>query len=679
MARTPKLHNLRDNSAERSPRRLLVVDTETRWTRSEDREEHSLRLWCARLVQRSPGADVPALSVDRRGHTADELADLVQELATSAMPTWLYTHNLGFDLTVTRLPVLLLERDWEIGRHSLASEQPWAHFSRGSRSLQLADSASWFPVSVEKLGELLDIPKLELPDGDDSDEAWFARCSRDVEILSTALVQLLEEWDRRRMGSWSVTGPASAWNSMLHMAPGGAQRRGTGGGSGSTPAPPGAQSQRTVIDPDPDARTFERRAIYSGRRDVWRWGWQPTGDFTEIDFRSAHLTICAYFLLPDRRGHRFESMDLDDWHIGSAARSVIAECTVHTDSPRYPLRLGRSVWHPVGTFKTVLCGPELEAARDRGDLLEIGPGYTYRLGRQMQPWAQWALSLLQGPLDKCDPMLWTFLKSASRSVPGRWAMMTSRELLEGPSHVSGWSLERAAFGRPPQLGAILHMAGRWLSVVRDQEAEDSFPAVLAHIQAWDRLLLQRALDALPADSVLQCNTDSVVLHSAALLGQAPAVEPGQEDGRAARELLHAGTEALSRTSAPLSFQVKRQGARCLLLSPQHVLLAEERKFAGVPRGAVEVEPYAFQFWTWPRLPSQLYHGEQGIYERRRKVVHLKDVPIPRWAYRCGCTAPVRAGLTFGGETEFVRPDEPRCGQHDAGLREAQHPVLARLR
>ena len=678
MTRRAAIHYLRHNAAERSPRRVITLDTETSWHTEGDREVHRMRLWCARLDLRAD-PDEPAREPWRaEGRALEELPELVDRWTTSSRPTWLFTHNLSFDLTVTTLPVLLLQDGWELGRHNLASEQPWAHLSRRSRSLQLADSHSWLPRAVKDLGELLGVPKLELPDEDDSDEAWFQRCRRDVEITALAVRRLMDQWDRHELGSWSLTGPASAWNSMLHMAPGHPRRRGPQPGDQGGEVPAGAPVQRTVIDPEPHARAFERQAIYSGRRDVWRWGQQRDGDFTEVDFHCAHLTIAATSLLPARRGDCFQSLELDDWHIGARSRSVLAQCMVETPEPRYPLRYRNAVWHPVGRFWTTLCGPELVDARNRGHLLRIGPGYTYRLGNQMQPWAQWALAQLDAPPGHCDPILHAFLKMASRSVPGRWGMMIGREFQEGPSHVLGWELERAAFGRPPRLGAILHLAGRWQSVVRDQEADDAFPAVLAHIQAWDRVYLQRGLDRLPEGAALQCNTDSVVIHSTALeelaAGALGELEPELERARA---IAH-GTDCLSAATAPLEFRIKRRGQRCLVLSPQHVDLAGERKFSGVPKGAIDEGGYAYTFWTWPKLPSQLAHREQGAYVREKRTVHLAGVPIPRWAFECGCTLPPRAGVTWGGATELVGPDAYRCEEHGTALRPAQHPVLARL-
>jgi hypothetical protein len=631
MTPPPTIHRLRHNAREGSPHRLLIVDSEADTERQPGRELQTLKLWAAGLINRH-GHEGPAPRCEAFwGLTGDDLATVVERCTRKRDTLWVVCHNLSYDLALTGLLLTLLRRGWQLTRHNLASDAPWALLKRKSIRLRLVDSWSWLPEPLQALAVRLGTSKLDLPAIDGPLGDWLARCQQDVAVTGLAFERLLDDWDRRRLGYVSLTGPGSAWNSMLHRQP----------------------DTATVIDPDPVARAFEREAVVAGRREVWRVGSLPAGPYLLLDFALAHLTVCANQLLPDRRGSPFESLPLDDWRLAYPLRSVVARARVRTASPRYPLRHRGAVLHPTGEFETTLAGPEIVEARDRGELLQIGAGYSYRMGRTMQPWAQWALATLSGNPDAVEPMLAVFLKMASRTVPGRWGMQISRELEQGRSWVDGWGLEPAAFGWPPQRGAILHLNGAWQSLVRDQEADDAFPAVLAHVQSWVRLMLGRAIDAL-APAVLQCNTDSILI--------------------AARQLSVSLLELAQRT-APLALRVKATFDDVEIRSPQHLRLDGTRAYAGIPAKAAQLAPDVFQFWTWPKLRGQLQRGDPRGYVRELRVVQLGDVPVTRWSYQDGCCEPPEARWSPSGGNVLLGANPFGCRAHGAPQRDRQHRAL----
>jgi hypothetical protein len=241
--RPTSIHWLRENAQERSPYRVLVLDTETRPASPDDRERQVLRLWAARLDRRH-GVDPKRPRQEHyRGRTAADVVALVTELARADHTLWMATHNLNFDLAVTELPVLLTAAGWRISEAALTTDDPWCRMVRGSRRLVIADSFSWLPASVETIGELIGRRKLPLPPFDGPDDEWYDRCERDVAITADAIKSAMDWWDAGRFGNWSITGPATGWSSYRHRRP----------------------RPHVLIDPDPAARAFEMRAVTGGR------------------------------------------------------------------------------------------------------------------------------------------------------------------------------------------------------------------------------------------------------------------------------------------------------------------------------------------------------------------------------------------------------------------------------
>lgn len=675
--RPPRVHYLRANKGERSPHRLLVVDAESETLPAEARELQILRCWCSRRIIRHDRQGNAPARLDARGDSAEGLADEIERQASGRETLWVFTHNLSYDLVLTRFPLLLFARGWTLGRHNLASEAPWALLKRGTKSIRLADSWSWLPVAVEALGHALGMQKPPLPAASAGLEAWYRRCQADLEITATAIEGLMDEWDRRALGWWSITGPATAWNSMLHMAPEPTRKARSGVRESVDGEPRGPARRTPVIMPDPEARAFERLALYSGRRDVWRRGKLAAGPYVDLDFKSAHLAVCASMLLPARRSAHFEGLGLDDWHLRAQETDVIARVVVAPRTPRYPLRLRSAVIHPVGRFETVLAGPEIREAQRLGELVSIGPGYSYRLSGHMKTWASWAWAILHDPEAAIDPLLRIFVKGASRTVPGRWGMLVSREIRRGPTALDGWSMEPLLVGTPARRGALVRINGEWVEQVKDEEGDDSFPAVLAFIQSWVRLLIARAIDALGEGSVLQCNTDSMLVPEAALeaLGLARRRSGGERESLVSNR--DSGLLGLSEATEPLEARIKTIAERVVIRSPQHLRLDGERKYSGVPAAASETGPERFEFWTWPKLAGQLERGDPRGYIRALRRVNLSGLTVNRWAFDCGCCEPVEAA--WGPETGNVLQGPPeRCPRHLARLSPLQHRILRPL-
>ena len=675
--RQPQAHWLRGNAREDTPRQIIVLDTESSQSTDQARELHQLRCWVARVIVRdeAPGRIVTCAQYE--GEERCQLTDLVERTVKSKGSWRLFTHNLSYDLGLTRLPLDLLHRGWEIGRHNLASDAPWAYLKRGSRGLWLCDSFSWLPTGVEKLGEALQLQKPALPHEDDDLETWLRRCRADVEITSTALLELMEQWDRSELGWWSVTGPASGWNTMLHFP-----RRGSRSKTATmepTKRNPTAKGsgERVLIVPDPEARKFERAALYSGRRDVWRVGKIEGGPFAEVDLKQAHLAICGSRPLPYRRWASFDHLELDDWRLEHRAAGVLAEVLVRCRTPRYPLRLAGVVLHPVGEFRTHLAGPEIVEARARGELVEIGKGYGYHLGFVMRDWAQWALGVINSADAGVSPMLQMAVRSWGRTVPGRWGMTHAKVVQSGDSHVQDWDLEPITLGSPPRRGYIFHLAGRWTQSVSDEEADDSFPAVLAYVQSYCRLALNAMLDALPQPALVSCNTEGAWIHQSALNGALEVMPHTASESLALPKTTSAELPELSERTRPLTVRIKQTARTLKVLSPQHHQTDQARLYAGIPRAAEELRPDQFSVWTWPKLKGQIERGDPRGYVRERRTVNLAGVPNSRWCFQDGSTEPVEVTWSPEAGNVIQPPSEVILDRHGP-LRPLQHPVLRRV-
>jgi len=651
--RPAKVHWLRENAQERTPHRVLTFDTETDLAATDQPERQVLRLWAARLDRRH-GIDPRKPRQERySGTTAADLAATVDGIARADASLWVFAHNLGFDLAVTELPVQLNDLGWRVTEGALTTDDPWCRMAKGSRRLVMADTWSFFPTSVEYLGELLNQRKPKLPPWEGSFADWMARCQADVAITADAIIGAMDWWDARRLGNWSITGPATGWSSYRHRRP----------------------APHVLVDPDPEARALEMRAVMGGRREARRIGVMPRGLYVDLDMHTAHLTAMAGLPLPYRRLRRFDSLPLDSRALRSTLTDVLAECTVRTSSPRYPWDSGRGMFYPVGTFRTVLPGPELREARQRGELVSIGRGYEYLVSPHMSDWALWLAELLNEGTPDVPPQVRLMAKHWSRCVPGKWAGHTSEVLDRSPDPRPGWAVERAMLMPQRRQADLLRIGNERWTIVRDEWADDAFPAILAWIQGATRVALGRLVDMMGAD-VVTMNTDGLVIDASPM--HAAYLNLGDDDetamGRTVRELsaLCAGWDD---AIAPFSVRVKAAASTLTVVSPQHVIIGEERRLSGVPKKSVKLADGRYTFTQWPGLRVQLRPDRLPGYITRQATVDLSHVPPTGWLDVDGTVSPVAVNLHTDGTVGVELLTARSLDWRQLAPIDRQHPLL----
>jgi hypothetical protein len=656
MARPARSHYLHRNEVTRSPHHVAFFDTEFPADPARKGEGQPFRCACIYHWWRH-GLGPKA---EPEGHlwtvSRTELADWVEHQARGNHALWLWAHNAAVDLQASGLLEILLERGWEFGREGVSNPGLWCHLTKGRHVLRICDLFTWLPTSEQRMGELMELPKTRMPAAGADLADWYSYCWRDVEIGVEALRRLLAWWDVEALGVWTDTGTGCGWNALRHMI----------------------GDSHVWIEQEPAARAFERSAIYSGRRDVYRVGDLGAHELVDLDLERAFTSVVEHFRLPAGRGRRFAELAMDSDWLDVATVGVIAECRLRTPSPRYPLRTSRGVIHPVGDFVTTLASPEIVEARRRGELLSIGAGIAYRLTPWAQPYARWLNQLLEQPEGQVDPIVRLMLKQWSRAVWGRTASRVGgrTEWSEGPD--ARLTIEQTRDPSTMDRVTIMSWNYRTRWTWQDQDADDSFPAVLAFIQSHVRVLVGRLVDAIGEDAVVQIASDGVLVEPwrlAELLSEAGVsfadLETTFDVGRAAADLLSAAV-------GPLQVQLKDVLRRVQLKSADHLDSDGVRRISGVGRAWERVGDWIYEGITFPSLAHLTRLGPAGEVHVMNRKVNLQRVRPLRWVYEDGCCGPLWAWVRPDGSTAVATPPQGLTCPHGAALAAWQHPALMLL-
>lgn len=624
-------HWLRGNASEWTPSRVIFLDTETRSTSQTSRQTLGLRLWVGGVVQRS--CDTPAVSGVRTAHGRDRLslAKWIDGATVGHQTTWLYAHNLGFDLTVSRLPDFLNRLGWTMSAWNFAGRNVGGRMVKRSKRLTLADSVSLLPHSLDEVGRRLGRPKQPLPAPGAPDEVWLDYCTNDVLILAQAVLELMDWWDRERLGHWAQSGPGCGWNSMRHHP----------------------EAGKVLIDTDTVGMSEDRKAIRGGRRDVTRVGEIPGGPFALVDFQNAYLTVAATQLLPVKRLGFFD--DISQVLTGPHAQSLgcICECVVETDTPRYPYRTDKGVFYPTGRFKTVLCSPEIDDAAARGHLVSMGPGWLHHLGHPLRGWAQWCLGSLEAGNDTVPPVAKLMVKQWGRSVIGKFAARSSTQLDLGPALWPGWHLERGTWGPEHAPAADVHIGGRHWWYRMNQEGDNAYPGLLAWVESCVRVALGRMLDELGDDGWVCCDTDGAVLDLSKARSWLARRSWPLGRIRGPLPVAEAVCAALAPVTAPLVPRVKLISKTLTVSGPQHYAGDSFERAAGRPGKIEKDEDGSLHFWRWPKVAWQMAEGSKdGFVRVEAQWTHPSQL-AHRWVLADGTTVPVRAQLDGDGGSRLL--------------------------
>lgn len=612
----PRTHRLRHNAREWTPPQFISLDVETRWADTAEGELHRPRLWAARLDVRRARYSGGIGTVRSRGHTPAELAEQISHWCKAQTTMWAYAHNLSFDLAATKLPVELQKLGWQVTGHAVATDTPWIRLKRYKCVLTIADSWGWLRAKLEDIGGDVGIYKPDLPAWDDSDEAWFARCEADVEILAAAMGQLMDWWDREQLGSWALTGSAAGWNTWRHH--------------------PG--TELPLIVHGEGQVEADRAGIYGGRREVFWAGQLTGGPFTILDFRRAYTVIARDMPLPVARQGDFGHLATGSALVDSDRYGIIAQVEVETDVPRWPVRVAGRVAYPTGRFTTTLASPEIAEARRLGCLVSIGPGYLHKLGRPMAAWADWCLQLQADTSGRVPAVAKRALKHWGRAVVGKTAQHGWEQIRLESLGGSGWKYEQAWNHERQSPSHLAEVCGHASETVQTPAGDNTYPAILAFVESWCRVFLARAIEAIGLEHVAACDTDGLIA-------------AGPVDWPAALAAADLG---------PLVMREKARYAWLRVIGPQHMWWPGGRKLAGIPPGARPNERGKLEALVWPKLASQmrLRPGDsEAAYLRARQEYTLTASYVTGWVMPGGRVWPLEAAVCPAGRTHLLPWDE----------------------
>lgn len=590
-------HYVKRNEITRVPRRHIFIDIEAVEETTPYGVEQTWRLGCAAFWSNDRGHRERDYGI-----TVDSPSALWREVDAFCRPknrTVLWAHNLAYDLRVGGALLELPRLGWTLTAHNLSNQGCWLNWRKGTASLVMVDSASVFPVSLAQVGEYFGLGKPELPQHDDGRELWEARCLADVAILAAAIKAYIGWIESDDLGNWQQTGAGQSWATYRHRF----------------------MRHKLLSHADDRALRAERRAMWTGRCEAYWHGAIKYQVTHEWDLTLAYCRIVRDEPVPTRLIGPMPSGYPWQRRLDTPGMAILAEVEINTEVPIVPTEVDGYIAWPTGRFRTTLWGPEIRRALDVGASVTVLAGWLYRSELALSDWAAWLMARLEDETGRIPVWQKVILKHWARALVGRFAMTyTSWELVAQAPELN---VRRVQFydTRTHQEGELLQIGDQLFRKSGVEEWQHSMPAITGYVMSVARVRLWDIMSACPSQSVLYCDTDSIIT----------------------TDRHHDAVKAVADSAIGHGLRLKRSWDGFAIWGPRQIVTGEVTRIAGIPKRARMVSRDTFVGQVWESLEAGTRRGHFDRVVITPRQWKLKGIDRRRAGTGVGWTHPHRIG------------------------------------
>jgi len=497
------------NKRESIPSNLLFFDTEANWERETqfDAGQYQRLTIGVAIGLRIEGGKITRRKVCRFT-TREQFWEFVISRMSPDRPLFAFGHNIGYDLGICGLPEKLRSGEFRIfspETDSVRTDQMGQQKKRTEGfvcldnppvimqvihttgwKITFVDSFNYWITSLAKIGEMLKVPKLPMPEPNAPIDDHWAYCENDTVIVEKAILELLDWIREQKIGSFKYTAPSLAMGLFTKRF----------------------DHQKIETHQILPVRQLERKAYYGGRLELFYQG-DVNQTIYELDVTSLYPHVMKECGYPRKLLKYWTHATHTSYVTPALGPDHIATVRLKTDGP-YPVN-DKSIgtYYPKGEFWTTLAGPELELALDRNEILDVSEWAKYELADVFGPFVDYLWSYRYEMKKIGNDVGSTFAKLLMNGLYGKFGQMTN-----------GW-IDRPDLLPSNNFGMYVldSMSGDKTEVYRDigvcvqqftgkQEHEKSFPAIAAFVTSNGRRYIETVRNTAGKENVYYLVTDA---------------------------------------------------------------------------------------------------------------------------------------------------------------------------
>lgn len=564
-------YTLRRNHRRSFPRKVLFFDTETQQHKGDKFTHHSMRLAWSCYTERRP-VGIQDTESWREWYDAKSLCEYIRGLCHDKTALYIMAHNVFFDLQVAQFFRWFTSWGWEL---DFIHEQGTTYIlviHKGKKRIKAVSTTNYYNTSVEKLGRMINLPKLDVDFKMVDTDTLSRYCRRDVEIIKEAMARYFEFIRRYDLGKFSLTRASQAFAAFRHRF----------------------MTHKINIHHDKRIQNIEQESYIGGRVECFHIGNVPDGPFVSLDINSMYPYVMSRFPSPTRTRDYREGTSLD--HIEEVINHslVIADCDIDTDMPIYPLRNNGKIIFPTGKFRCVLCTPELREAINRNHITKVYRHASYDSEYIFKAYVDFFYPLRLIYKDQKDDIHTELCKNFLNYLYGKFGQYRPlQEVERSKTHDGYYRLETLDMVTGETIteyklfNTIVRQTGREL-------ARSSFLAIASHITSYARWYLWSIIEQLGIERVLYCDTDSIKIKKIDL----PFVK-----------------HPIHQTDLG-ALKVEGEYNSLEIFGPKNYKTDTIYRLKGVPRSAIEIEPNVYRYDSFLKQRTHMRERIDDTYITR---------------------------------------------------------------
>ncbi len=592
-------HYLKTNEGSETPRELFFFDTETHQDRVDDSTvEHRLWFGWALHVRLREGNRVDGRTWFRFT-TPVELYEWLVERSRQKTRSYIFAHRLQFDARVCEIPQILTADGWSLRRFIIEDPPTLFVLRRDKVTFEFLDTRNWWAQALVKLGERVDLPKLEMPKKVASAEVWDTYCKRDVEVIERTVLAWIGFVKRHDLGTFSRTLAGQSFNAFRHKF----------------------MDHKIFIHSNEKSLALARSSYTAGRVECFRLGrWENRVHCYDVN--SMYPWVMREQSFPREHVSYRVRPSIDELKSWCDEFGVCARVLLDTDIPAYPYRTPDKLLFPVGRFPVALAGPELKHALDSGHVVSAESAALYENAPLFEGYVDSIFRLRQEAKRRGDEVERYLLKIMMNSLYGKFGQAghiweTVGE--SGSNDAATWLEADYETGAVTQRRRLCRNVQE---LFHNDESYHSLPSIAAYVTSYARLVLWGLVQRAGPSHVFYMDTDSLVV-----------------DDIGAERLDHLVDEerlgALKKEWTSAWFEAH---------GPKDYVCEHHRRTKGVRFGARWLDANTVQQEQWSSMKADLRAGELRLPRTKVVCKTLRRIYTKGTVLKSGFVEPLRLDI-----------------------------------
>jgi len=582
---------------------MIFFDTEAWPKRKGDKEVMETYLW--------GGCYIRIDKTVKKGYTQDwqcfnnevDFWNWVESKIRNKNRLYLFAHNPKYDMAAGKIYVELQRRGY---KPVFFHEQGLTYIMKlvkEKKTIIILNTAHWFPFSVKEIGEIINLPKLEIDYETATIEKAWPYCKRDIEIIMTAMLNWFKFCKNNDLGPFGITAAKQAWNAYTHKF----------------------MPVKIYIHSNEHVCNIERESYSGGRTECFFIGSRGDKETYVYDVNSMYPFVMKNNYFPNAIAGYRKNIKVDEFNRLIEKFLTCALVRVKVNEPCIVSRINNHILFPVGEFKTYLCTPEIKLLQRYGKIVEVKEAAFYHKAMLFRDYVNFFYEKRQEAKANGNVIDNYLYKLMLNSLYGKFAQKKRGWKIigqidkEGSGYAEVWDAKQNKF-----VNTKWFMNTQWIRS-DDEEAYNSFPAIAAHVTSYARVKLYEYMKKAGLDNIFYCDTDSLFTNN-----------KGKEE---LKEVIH---------SKKLGYLKLEEVLHNLVINaPKDYTSQEKVRCKGIPKNAKKISNNKFEVDRWPGTATLIRKNSTSEYYIEKFVKILKREYTKGWVLSDGYVKPFEIKVLDG--------------------------------